>query len=59
MASQPGKGFVFQSYNLVPVLTVQENIVLPIQLDGQQRNIPLWNGCGRKKLLIVPVCIRP
>ena len=27
-------GFVFQSYNLVPVLTVQENIVLPIQLDG-------------------------
>ncbi len=27
-------GFVFQSYNLVPVLTVQENILLPIQLDG-------------------------
>ena len=27
-------GFVFQSYNLVPVLTVRENIVLPIQLDG-------------------------
>lgn len=27
-------GFVFQSYNLVPVLTVYENIVLPIQLDG-------------------------
>lgn len=29
-------GFVFQSYNLVPVLNVQENIVLPIQLDGRQ-----------------------
>ena len=27
-------GFVFQSYNLVPVLRVYENIVLPIQLDG-------------------------
>jgi putative ABC transport system ATP-binding protein len=27
-------GFVFQSYNLVPVLNVYENIVLPIELDG-------------------------
>jgi putative ABC transport system ATP-binding protein len=29
-------GFVFQNYNLVPVLNVWENIVLPIQLDGGQ-----------------------
>ena len=29
-------GFVFQSYNLVPVLNVYENIVLPIHLDGRQ-----------------------
>ena len=29
-------GFVFQSYNLVPVLNVYENIVLPIQLDGRK-----------------------
>ena len=29
-------GFVFQNYNLVPVLNVYENIVLPIQLDGLQ-----------------------
>ena len=29
-------GFVFQNYNLVPVLNVYENIVLPIQLDGKQ-----------------------
>ena len=27
-------GFVFQSYNLVPVLSVYDNIILPIQLDG-------------------------
>ena len=28
-------GFVFQNYNLVPVLNVYENIVLPVQLDGK------------------------
>ena len=31
-------GFVFQSYNLVPVLNVYENIVLPIELDGGKVN---------------------
>lgn len=30
-------GFVFQNYNLVPVLNVYENIILPVQLDG---NLP-------------------
>lgn len=29
-------GFVFQSYNLVPVLSVWENIILPVQLDGNK-----------------------
>ena len=29
-------GFVFQNYNLVPVLNVYENIVLPVQLDGKK-----------------------
>lgn len=31
-------GFVFQNYNLVPVLNVYENIVMPIQLDGNTPN---------------------
>ena len=29
-------GFVFQNYNLVPVLNVYENILLPVQLDGDE-----------------------
>lgn len=29
-------GFIFQNYNLVPVLSVWENIILPISLDGRK-----------------------
>ena len=29
-------GFVFQNYNLVPILNVYQNIVLPIELDGNK-----------------------
>lgn len=29
-------GFVFQFYNLIPVLDAEENILLPVRLDGQQ-----------------------
>ena len=29
-------GFIFQNYNLVPVLSVWENIILPISLDGRR-----------------------
>ena len=29
-------GFIFQSYNLVPILSVRENIVLPLELDGRE-----------------------
>ena len=29
-------GFIFQNYNLVPILNVQENIVLPVELDGDR-----------------------
>ena len=27
-------GFIFQNYNLVPILNVYENIILPVELDG-------------------------
>ena len=40
-------GFVFQSYNLVPVLNVYENIVLPIELDGNQMDTALCEGYYR------------
>ena len=29
-------GFIFQNYNMVPILNVYENIVMPIQLDGKR-----------------------
>ncbi|MDO4285477.1 MAG: ABC transporter ATP-binding protein [Eubacteriales bacterium] len=29
-------GFIFQNYNLIPILNVYENIILPIQLDGKR-----------------------
>ncbi len=31
-------GFIFQEYNLVPILTVEENIVMPLLLDGNKVN---------------------
>lgn len=37
-------GFVFQNYNLVPVLNVYENIVLPVQLDGKAPDMPYINS---------------
>ena len=36
-------GFVFQAFNLVPVMSVYENIVLPIELDGEKPNQELVN----------------
>jgi putative ABC transport system ATP-binding protein len=37
-------GFVFQNYNLVPVLSVYENLVLPIQLDGNSPDTDYVNS---------------
>ncbi|MDO4275066.1 MAG: ABC transporter ATP-binding protein [Eubacteriales bacterium] len=36
-------GFVFQNYNLVPVLNVYENIVLPVELNGDKADKTLLN----------------
>ena len=47
-------GFVFQNYNLVPILNVYENIILPIELDGNRPdkeyidNIITLLGLGKK-----------
>ena len=35
-------GFVFQFYNLIPVLTARENILLPFHLDGQQPDMEYY-----------------
>lgn len=37
-------GFVFQNYNLIPILNVYENITLPIQLDGKEIDEEYVNG---------------
>lgn len=37
-------GFVFQNYNLIPILNVYENIVLPIELDGREVDIEFINS---------------
>lgn len=36
-------GFIFQNYNLVPVLNVYENIVLPVELDGDKADQKFLN----------------
>lgn len=48
-------GFIFQNYNLIPILSVYENIILPLQLDGQRINdkfideILVFLGISEKK----------
>ena len=36
-------GFIFQNYNLSPILNVYENIVLPVELDGDTADEKLYN----------------
>ena len=36
-------GFIFQNYNLVPILNVYENIVLPVEMDGESVDMPLFD----------------
>ena len=36
-------GFVFQQYNLIPSLSIRENIVLPMRLDGKEIDVDFFN----------------
>lgn len=49
-------GFVFQNYNLIPILNVYENIVLPVQLDGRRvLSFPMRSSalCGRAHFVVL------
>ena len=50
-------GFVFQAYNLVPVLNVYENIVLPIELDGGMVNNEV-NNSAVKAMATIAMMLR-
>ncbi len=41
-------GFIFQSFNLIPVLNVYDNIVLPIHLDGKKEDKEYINTLTEK-----------
>lgn len=44
-------GFVFQSYNLIPILSVYENIVMPLEVDGIQADTDFINEiCEKLKI---------
>ena len=54
-------GFIFQSYNLVPILSVYENIVLPMELDnlpgqlsgGQQQRVAIARALVTKPAIVL------
>ena len=55
-------GFVFQNYNLLPMMNVHDNIVLPVELDGGHVDEAYFNevvemlGLG-EKLLVLPTVL--
>ena len=52
-------GFVFQSFNLLPTLTAEENITLPADLAGRCRRPPLVRDRGRQAQSRGPAAHRP
>ena len=57
-------GLIYQFYNLIPILNVEENMVLPLKLDGQKVNYERVNellevlGLTNRKKAICPVSFR-
>lgn len=40
-------GFIFQAFNLIPELTVEQNIIFPVLLDYQKPDKNIWKNCLR------------
>lgn len=40
-------GFIFQAFNLIPELTVEQNIIFPVLLDYQKPDENTWKNCLR------------
>lgn len=40
-------GFIFQAFNLVPELTVEQNIIFPVLLDYQKPDKSIWKNYWR------------
>ena len=38
-------GFIFQSFNLIPELTVEQNMIFPVLLDYQNPTNDIWRSC--------------
>ena len=50
-------GFIFQNYNLVPILNVYENIVLPVELDGDTVDQGFMDGVAIARALVAKPAI--
>jgi len=46
-------GFIFQNYNLVPILNVYENIVLPVELDGDTVDQKFLDEIGQQQRVAI------
>ena len=42
-------GYIFQDFNLIPILTAEENIIMPLLLDGKTLYVGLYTGKSRTR----------